>query len=318
MPESTQFPNVKITEDDGVSRIGAVNVGKYPLHHFAHEFDEETTRTLPLFLCFAGYDEWVKGCYRVRKSSNIFALEFVREGTFHFTNNGQSYEARPGSMFIVHKQSNTEMSTVSDYAAKQALGIDGMMLQPLLEQNGLTRCPFLTLKEPELFIRLFNKAHSLLSKRGNNYQLQCSILAYELLLQLGAAYQQSFPEPLNEIINYINRNLHQPLSLVDLSHMFGIGRTSLYRLFIAHLKKSVGDYIISRRLQAAENLLQTTDYPIKEIAARVGYSNQLYFATEFKRMTGETPSDYRKRLKFSLSHTFTNARKAETDGDRDE
>lgn len=298
--------DIKINEDDGVSSLGAINVGRYPLHHFAHEFDDESTRQLPLFLRFAGFDEWVRGCYRVRKNSNTFALELVRKGVFGFAQNGKSYEVSSNELFIVHKENNSEISICSDYASKLTVSVDGRMLQPLLEQTGLASRNFLTLKEPERFIRLFEQAHSILSRRDNDYLLQGSILAYELLLELGALHRRIYPDPLPDIISYINRNMHRSLSLAEICHTFSIGRTSMYRLFMTHLKKSVGDYIISKRLQAAQNLLQNTDYPIKEVAARTGYSNQLYFAAEFKRLTGEAPGAYRKRVNSALATEFSN------------
>ncbi len=306
MDNQPRKPNVQIKEDDGVSRLGAINVGQYPLHHFAHEFDEESTRNLPLFLRFAGFDEWVRGCYRVRKSSNTFALELVREGVFVFVQNGRSHEVYQDMMFIVHREGDSEISVNSDYAAKQTVSLDGRMLYPILEQTGLVRHSCLTLREPDKFIRLFDRANSILSRRDNDYLLQGSVLAYQILLELGTMHHLTYPEPLPDIMSYINRNLHRPLSLIDLCHTFAIGRTSLYRLFMEHLKISVGDYIIARRLQVAQNLLQNTDYPIKEVAARAGYSNQLYFAAEFKRLTGETPRDYRKRVSCSIVAEFHN------------
>ena len=83
----------------------------------------------------------------------------------------------------------------------------------------------------------------------------------------------------------------------------------MHRLFVAHLHSPVGGYVIGQRLRAAQSLLQNSSYPIKEIAARIGYSSQLYFATEFKRLTGETPGDYRRRQKFSRTFEFNRARR---------
>jgi AraC-like DNA-binding protein len=40
--------------------------------------------------------------------------------------------------------------------------------------------------------------------------------------------------------------------------------------------------------------LRSTEQSVFEISESVGYANQFYFAKEFKRLTGLTPSEYRK------------------------
>ena len=47
----------------------------------------------------------------------------------------------------------------------------------------------------------------------------------------------------------------------------------------------------------AQNLLETTDYTVAEIAAIVGYDNSLYFSRIYHKQKGQAPSDYRKRMK---------------------
>lgn len=45
----------------------------------------------------------------------------------------------------------------------------------------------------------------------------------------------------------------------------------------------------------AQNLLETTDYNISEVAAAVGYDNALYFSRLFRKHIGVSPSEYRKK-----------------------
>ncbi len=52
------------------------------------------------------------------------------------------------------------------------------------------------------------------------------------------------------------------------------------------------DYVIHYRMERARELLQTGDFPIRDIAASVGYTNPLYFSRLFKKKLGITPSSY--------------------------
>ena len=56
-------------------------------------------------------------------------------------------------------------------------------------------------------------------------------------------------------------------------------------------------YIISLRFANATNLLENTDYNIKEIAKTVGYDDPYYFSRLFKKCTELSPVGYRKKAR---------------------
>jgi AraC-like DNA-binding protein len=57
-----------------------------------------------------------------------------------------------------------------------------------------------------------------------------------------------------------------------------------------------GQYILKKRLEAAQLLLINTDKKIKNIAAETGFSNEMYFSRIFTHKAGITPGEYRKRM----------------------
>ena len=59
-------------------------------------------------------------------------------------------------------------------------------------------------------------------------------------------------------------------------------------------------YIVSLRISTAKGYLDNSNKAINEIANIVGYDNPLYFSRLFKKHTGITPSEYKKKNK-SLS-----------------
>ena len=54
-------------------------------------------------------------------------------------------------------------------------------------------------------------------------------------------------------------------------------------------------YIVSLRITSAKNLIDNTDYNITQISETVGYDNSMYFSRIFKKHTGMSPTEYRKR-----------------------
>ena len=60
---------------------------------------------------------------------------------------------------------------------------------------------------------------------------------------------------------------------------------------------SISEYVFSERMRLAAQLLEMTDQYVTTIAVSVGYSNFPYFSTQFKKYSGETPVEYRKRFR---------------------
>ena len=94
----------------------------------------------------------------------------------------------------------------------------------------------------------------------------------------------------------IDNNLDNPtLSVERLADENGIHRGSLSRAFKKCFGITISDYIISRRLQKAAELLLSTDSSVSEIAALCGMNSAHYFSKTFTTKTGSTPSDFRRR-----------------------
>lgn len=56
-------------------------------------------------------------------------------------------------------------------------------------------------------------------------------------------------------------------------------------------------YILSLCMANARNLIDTTNYNMKQIAATVGYENSMYFSRVFEKHFGMTPTEYKQRNK---------------------
>lgn len=97
---------------------------------------------------------------------------------------------------------------------------------------------------------------------------------------------------------YISENIQDPELTPDLvANYFDFNSTYLSRLFKQYFDLSISDYILEKRLDAAQQLLVDTDLPVKEISHACGILNTNYFFTLFKKHFGETPTQYRQSYK---------------------
>lgn len=102
---------------------------------------------------------------------------------------------------------------------------------------------------------------------------------------------------ISEVIEYINQNLCEKLSLDSLSKSTFISKYYLCHTFRTTVGMTVGEYITFSRISRSKQLLSESDMSISEIAAYVGFESFAYFSKVFREYEGMTPSAYRKRLR---------------------
>lgn len=281
-----------ITLQDGSSSISGCDVGPYPLHKF--RLSPEPPVDFPLRLISVGDDEWVAGCSRKRINSNTFAVEFVRSGIFHYTQNGHHYDVTPDEAFLVHVGADNEMST-SGTANKKTMIMSGKALPSILRQLSLDQADVIRVGHPEILAELIDRARDICGGSGPGRAQAAAALGYQVLLELAGDYSsRNYPRTMNEVIAYMQEHLAAPLTLEELCRHSGMSRAALHRMFVQYLSYSPIEYLLQLRMARARELLSYPWYSIKEVAELTGYSNQLYFSAEFKKRIGVSPKTFRQ------------------------
>jgi AraC-like DNA-binding protein len=93
----------------------------------------------------------------------------------------------------------------------------------------------------------------------------------------------------------IDRELDKPLSIRHLARLAHMSESRFKARFKAEIGMPPADYMTRQRIDRAKEFVRQTDMSVTEIAGRLGFCTTQYFATSFKRYTGQTPSDYRRQ-----------------------
>ena len=101
-------------------------------------------------------------------------------------------------------------------------------------------------------------------------------------------------EGLLNAISYIHEHYFEKISVDMLAKMARFSRSTFIRKFISVCKISPSEYIINRRIDAAEYMLVNTSYSIFDIAFKCGFYDTAHFSKIFTRKKNMTPSEYRK------------------------
>lgn len=94
-------------------------------------------------------------------------------------------------------------------------------------------------------------------------------------------------------MDYIALNYSGKVSLKEIAQELYLSPNYLSELFKRHTGKNISEYITQFRLEKARRYLQQPEYKIGDVAELVGFSDQRYFSSMFKRQYGMTPNEYR-------------------------
>ena len=100
---------------------------------------------------------------------------------------------------------------------------------------------------------------------------------------------------LDEVREYIDENFGEKLKLSEIASYYYVSYSYLSKLFHETYGVSFQEYLTSKRMEYAKNLLQTQQLSLQEIADSVGYNNVFNFSRAFKKYFGEAPNHYRKK-----------------------
>jgi two-component system, response regulator YesN len=102
--------------------------------------------------------------------------------------------------------------------------------------------------------------------------------------------------PIKNVKNYIHEHFSEKLTLEDIADHFNMSKNYLCRIFKDTAGCTLWDYLTMIRVEHAKHLLEETNNGTAKIALSVGYDNQGYFSSVFKKKTGVSPKQYRKSL----------------------
>jgi AraC-like DNA-binding protein len=120
---------------------------------------------------------------------------------------------------------------------------------------------------------------------------------YELLSSPGYAnsVNNADAERINKVMNYLMEHYARELDLDKIAELVNLNKSSFCRYFKARTKKTCSHILNEIRVAHAGKLLVNSDKTISCICYETGYNNISHFNRQFKKITGLTPGEYKKK-----------------------
>ncbi|MBN8218356.1 MAG: AraC family transcriptional regulator [Spirochaetes bacterium] len=114
-------------------------------------------------------------------------------------------------------------------------------------------------------------------------------------------------EAVERVCRFIEHNYSRDISVGQIADASGFDRSHLSRLFRRLKGESLQDFLIVYRMERARELLGQSTYTTAEVCHSVGYRDVFAFAKRFKKSTGYTPAEYRRRFEGGPAGVSTGA-----------
>lgn len=116
------------------------------------------------------------------------------------------------------------------------------------------------------------------------------------LMELEHSVNDSTSGIVTRIINVLRSNALTNISSKEISDQLGLNYQYLSRTFSKATGMTIVEYKNYLKVQKAINSFKTEHMNIYEVATGMGFENQFYFSTVFKRITGVSPQEYIKSI----------------------
>ena len=169
-------------------------------------------------------------------------------------------------------------------------------LLPLLNDS-----QYLLLEEKnEHLERCFKKLVGFWCKKDMGYEMRSMGTLYEILSLFCLGYADEKSDRRNRRLQvakeYIEQNFNQTVKLELLAYLSDMSVTNFRREWAKQYSEAPMQYRDSVRLFYAKEYLDCGYYTVSEIAQKCGFDDVSYFVRFFKKKTGITPGEYKKRV----------------------
>jgi AraC-like DNA-binding protein len=246
-------------------------------------------------------------------------IYYILDGKFEWSINHRDHSLYPGDLAIIlpgqsfggskgfidigtlcwicvavdHDGSSTNM-TLGDWSGLSTH--DSLTISKILQLNDIA----VLSKVKEAFV-ILHAIKDELFQREIGYATRVNHLIDDLLIFIArqSGHQRNlrrdFPETFTKLEEALRRNLAHQWTVEEMAALIGLGTTAFSEKVKNYTGFSPLNYLINIRVSEAIKLLKKQESNVTEIALETGFYSSQHFATTFKKLTGYTPVEFRKK-----------------------
>ncbi len=279
------------------------------LKHFPHITEMSVRKNTTIQL-----NSWERSC-----AEDLIRIYYILEGKFEWIINEQHHILYPGDLAIIlpgqtlqGEKDFLDIGTLCWVHLKVDCdpALRTISLKPwsgLSESESLTICRIQQHSKTAVLVRMKDAFAILQNMRSELYEQQIGYrtrvnqLIDELLILIARQsthqnnLQRDFPQVFVKLEQALRQNLAYQWTVEEMAAMVGLGTTAFSEKVKNYTGFSPLNYLINIRISEAIKLLRKPEINVTSVALDTGFYSSQHFATTFKKLTGYTPGDFRKK-----------------------
>lgn len=234
---------------------------------------------------------------------DFIEIVYVYDGKGYHIYNNVTYPVSKGELYIINSRT-PHCFYPTDKSNSEHLVVYNLCFLPEFISSINIHLPILV--ELTDIEQLYEKMYLEFTSKGINYVELLRLSLCELLLKIHRFYRQNHASPesavikyrhqlIPDCIQYLRENYSKKVTIEELSNNFFLSKSYLSSLFKKATGSGVVEYLQHIRIERACELLTNTTLSITEISTQVGYTDYRFFNKSFKKITGVTAHEYRKK-----------------------
>ncbi len=228
-------------------------------------------------------------------------LLYLAKGLATFHLQDRIYQLQEGNMFIyMPDEPQLYHYELGDHPDMYWIHFYESFPYPILEKFGLNKSGIYELSPRTEYTLLFEKIIQELQLKRTDYDSLSNLYCLELLTLFSRNMVKTNTsenvqnELFETIIQELHKNFQSDISIKEYALIYHMSCCWFIRSFKRYTGVTPQQYITDIRINKAKELLRTSSFNISEISTYIGYHNPLYFSRIFKKITGVSPSAYKK------------------------
>ena len=215
-------------------------------------------------------------------------LTILMSGRLEYTVDGRSFSVMPGDvLFVAHGESRERHVTEdsSEYISFNFITDEPIEL-PTIMPSYLTR-------EIRMLISVIDHLED---DHVIDSEIACRRLIESIMAILAAKLGNDGYNPITRaIMEYLHEHIHKQVKLEEIGEALRFSPIYCESIFKSNIGKSIIDYFIDMKIDLARKRLIENSLSLREISEALGFSDYNYFSRTFKKRTGITPFEFRKK-----------------------
>ncbi len=272
---------------------GSIQSPEVPIHHGTPQFLETEVGPFRITDVAFGPQLRIEPHYHDRPNIGV-----MLRGSFDLTFGGRSFDCQPGAVFF-EPAGETHCNCMGCRGAR-VLAVQPDPCHPELSAGE----PFKSfLDGPKQFLHpqaahLARRISQECRAPDSFSPLMVEGLALELLAVFSRSARSKPPAPwLATAESILRESGPRSIRVCELAQRVGVHPSHLAREFRRRYGRSLGRFLLERRLEWASRQLSCTDLPIVEVGLKAGFADQSHFTRRFREYFGATPLEYRQKAR---------------------